>query len=333
MSEIPKKISISVLILAVIVSASFFYFSVAKESASRNKNMPTNNSSDKHIDDIDKTSEEAREVKIIFLGDMMFDRYIRQVVMRRGNDFILEKIRGDLASADLVVGNLEGPITSKDSVSVGTKEGEARNYVFTFDPSWAGTLYGNNIRLVNLGNNHILNQKTEGVDETKGYLDEASVEFFGDAGNSDQANYAIKEIKGNRIGFINYNQFSPGSLERSLETISDVKNKTDVIVIFTHWGVEYADSPKDNIKNLAHEFIDRGADLIIGTHPHVIQGKEEYKGKMIYYSLGNFIFDQYFDPRTQKGLVIKATIGPGNGAISFEEKRVKLMKSGQTMPE
>lgn len=362
MSGISKKISFGVLILAATVSASFFYFSMAKEAILRSQSASVNNPANNRVNDKNKAKEESQEVKIIFLGDMMFDRYIRQVAMKRGNGFIFEKIGEELKKVDLVVGNLEGPMTSRDSVSIGTSQGEPKNYIFTFDPSWARTLYENNIRLVNLGNNHMLNQKPEGVDETKKFLDGVGVEYFGDiAGKnsngmyvdmyvdpapvsstgdskSEQSgysrcgvnNYVIKDIKNHRIGLINYNQFSPGSRERTLGNIVEIKNKTDILVVFTHWGVEYADSPKENIKNLAHEFIDQGADLVIGTHPHVIQGKEEYKGKMIYFSLGNFIFDQYFDSRTQQGLVIEAAIKPGNEGMSFDEKRVRLKKSGQT---
>jgi len=90
------------------------------------------------------------------------------------------------------------------------------------------------------------------------------------------------------------------------------------------------DTPSERTKELAHEFIDNGADLVIGSHPHVIQTKEVYKGKAIYYSLGNFIFDQYFSPYTQKGLAVEVELG-SQGSLDLKEYTVEMKNSGQTV--
>jgi hypothetical protein len=103
-------------------------------------------------------NNQKKDIRIMFVGDLMFDRGIRYYAQKNGgNEFIFDKIDPTLASNDLVVANLEGSITNEKSVSAGTVPGSPNNYFFTFDPSVAETLFNENIKLVNLGNNHILN--------------------------------------------------------------------------------------------------------------------------------------------------------------------------------
>lgn len=268
------------------------------------------------------------DASILFVGDLMFDRSIRQFAKRRGNDFIFEEIRPILQNNDLVVANLEGPITDNESLSVGTEAGEKGHFSFTFDKSLAGTLAKNMIKLVDIGNNHILNFKESGLVQTEKYLKEAGVDCFGNPKNEGK-NRIIKEIDKIKVGFISYNQFG-GNAEGSINGIKELRNKADVLVVYAHWGKEYEKTPSDNIKKLAYSFVDSGADLVIGSHPHVIQNAEEYKGKKIYYSLGNFIFDQYFSTETQKGLAVKVRINPDDKSLKFQEINLFMDKNGQT---
>lgn len=273
-----------------------------------------------------------KPVKILFVGDMMFDRYIREGVAKYGQgnyDYVFEKIKDKLAGYDLVVGNLEGPITDKSSISIGTEMDEKKNLDFSFDPSVGKVLAANNIKLVDLGNNHILNQGEDGVIQTKKYLDEAGVQYFGDTENSGQE-FLIKNIGGTKIGFVNYNYSIAGSLEKAIKDIGTVKNKSDIVVVCPHWGTEYkTGDPGRVIRAEAYKLIDAGADAVIGGHPHVVQSSETYKGKKIYYSLGNFIFDQYFSSDTMKGLGVEVTINPDR-AMEYSELKVEMTKRGQT---
>jgi poly-gamma-glutamate synthesis protein (capsule biosynthesis protein) len=271
---------------------------------------------------------EKKEVKILFLGDVMLDRYIREVAMKKGNDFILEKVKDLLNSNDLVVANLEGPITDKNSISIGTVVGQKGHFSFTFHPSWAKTLSQDNIKLVSLGNNHILNFDNDGVEQTEKYLTEAGIGYFGAPGG-ENLRYKIKELNGLKIGFVSYNQFELEAVDKTLADIEAVKKQADLVIIYTHWGKEYETSILPNIRMLGQQFIDAGADLIIGSHPHVIEASEEYKGKKIYYSLGNFIFDQYFSPQTTEGLAVRVIISPDK-KLNFQEYQVKLKNNGQT---
>jgi poly-gamma-glutamate synthesis protein (capsule biosynthesis protein) len=103
--------------------------------------------------------------------------------------------------------------------------------------------------------------------------------------------------------------------------------------MYTHWGREYMTEPDNGEITLAHEFIDSGVDLVIGSHPHVVQTKEEYNGKIIYYSLGNFVFDQYFDPNTREGLAVEVTIDPNDKSIIAKDFPIMLGSSGQTFQD
>jgi gamma-polyglutamate biosynthesis protein CapA len=271
--------------------------------------------------------ENKKPIKIFFVGDLMLDRYIREIAQKKGYPYIFEKIRGHLKEADLVVANLEGPITEKASVSIGKAIGEKGHFIFTFDKSISSTMTENNIRLVNIGNNHILNFGKDGVDQTKNNLTSANIDYFGDTG--DESKTYIASINGYKIGFVNYNQFSSRSPARTLDNIKNIRNQSDILIVYTHWGVEYQLRSSQNIQSLGHQFIDAGADLVIGSHPHVVQEKEKYKGHMIYYSLGNFIFDQYFSPETKKGLAVEISVGPDK-QIKYRDIPLILDSNGQT---
>lgn len=277
---------------------------------------------------VNNAMTENQSLKILFVGDLMFDRYIREVASQKGNNYIFEPIDDLLNDQDLVVANLEGPITSNESKSIGTLVGEKGHLIFTFDLSLKETLSEKNIKVVNFGNNHILNFGTEGFQETKLNLDKVGLEYFGDING--QSQYLMKTIESVDMGFINYNQFSSGSEDRVFANIRDLKDKTDILVVYTHWGEEYKTQVPENVNILAHKLIDEGADLVIGTHPHVVEPKEEYRGKMIYYSLGNFVFDQYFSEETKKGMAVEATINPSDNRMEFRDIQLELGNNGQT---
>ena len=271
--------------------------------------------------------------RILFAGDLMFDRGIRYYAEKNGgNDFIFEKITPLLLENDLVVANLEGSITSNKSVSAGTAPGSANNYFLTFDPSVAKTLFEKNIKLVSLGNNHILNFGREGLSQTQKYLEQANVDYFGAPGG---IRSIIENINGIKVGFISYNEFASsdidGEQEATINAIKKIKPQADIVIVFSHWGVEYSLIPVDSQKVLAHQFVDAGADLIIGSHPHVIEPMEEYNGKRIYYSLGNFIFDQYFEETVRNGLGVELKINRQTKQLEFTEKHLYLQSGGQTI--
>ena len=271
----------------------------------------------------------SKPVKILFVGDMMFDRYIRQTAERKDSDFVFAGVAKMLSENDLVVGNLEGPITDKPSVSVGSEIGARDNYIFTFNPDVASELWKNNVKLVNIGNNHILNFGNDGLTQTKENLQNNNVDFFGDPAG--EKRIAVWNQKGLKLAFVAYNQFENDGVAKTLADIKAAKQmNVDEVVLYAHWGTEFVGQSDAKIKDLAHGFIDSGADLIIGSHPHVVQDKEQYQGKMIYYSLGNFIFDQYFSFETQQGLAVQLEIDTKK-QTTFKELPVTMKTNGQTI--
>lgn len=268
----------------------------------------------------------APEARLIFGGDMMFDRYIRQVMQTVSGDYVFSCIDHALLEGDAVVANLEGPITDFDPVSIGTSVDDPRNYRFTFPPETASLLSRHNISVVNIGNNHILNFGEEGVKKTKEYLARADVAFF------DEHQPLDIEFSGVPFTFITFNQFSPLSLttmiNHSSTAVREAREEGRVPIVFAHWGEEYAPA-NENQREIARQFVDAGAALIIGSHPHIVQEVERYREKYIYYSLGNFIFDQYFNEEVQNGLLLSVTVTK-DGVQSIQEIPIRLHPDGRT---
>lgn len=277
-----------------------------------------------------KNSEVVVPISLVFGGDMMFDRHIRTSMRSKGLGYILGDFAQVFAKSDVVVANLEGPITGQSSVSETSLAGERNNYVFTFDPRTVDLLKQAHIGIVNIGNNHIMNFGVTGAQSTKEFLTQGGVEYFGSP-LPDDVRILLKEIRGTTIAFVNYNQFVTNGRDKAFADIVTAREQlADVIILYTHWGMEYVPASLA-IKTLAHEFIDAGADLVIGAHPHIVQEKEIYRGKTIYYSLGNLVFDQYFSKETQRGLLVQAIYDPRANDFSFREIPIILTTTGQTV--
>lgn len=276
-----------------------------------------------------------QKATVVFAGDMMFDRSIRTEMEERGDDFVFSCIDAVLRAADLVVANLEGPITANPSVSVGSTVGAPDNFQFTFPSSVGELLLRHNIFLVSLGNNHILNFGEAGLTATKKYLSQAGVAYFGDPISQSGA---VTQIHGVSLAFATFNEFTPkaygGSAGSASSTLAQiVKEKKDgyLPIVYAHWGIEYASSSPAYVRGLAHQFVDAGAKLVVGSHPHVVQQHEEYKGVSIYYSLGNFIFDQYFSDAVNHGLLLLVTFDV-RGIVSIEELPTVLTNDRRVCP-
>jgi poly-gamma-glutamate synthesis protein (capsule biosynthesis protein) len=267
------------------------------------------------------------ELKILVVGDLMFDRQIRSVGERAGEDYLLSCADPLLAEADLVMGNLEGPITDNFSVSQGSVVGSPANYQFTFPPTTAALLARHNFKLVNLGNNHIGNFGWAGIGETKKYLDEAGVNYFGGLAG-DSPVYQLDQ-NGFPLSFVNYNQFGGETAEVVAAQIAAERAAGRIVILYAHWGEEYSPA-SDYQREWAALFAASGASVIIGSHPHVIQSSELIGGTPVYYSLGNFVFDQYWEPAVRTGLALLLRVS--ESGITVEEKRVELIPDGRTCP-
>ena len=282
----------------------------------------------------------APQASVLFAGDMMFDRTVRTAMQRNGGDFIFFCIDPFLKRADAVVANLEGPITDSPSRSVGSLPGSPNNFIFTFPRTTGQLLYDHHIRIVNYGNNHILNFGVSGLDNTEKVLDDAGVAYFGQAAGR---NWVYRtSIGGVPLEFINYNEFSAqrGAASTTIAQILSAKGDGYLPVVYTHWGIEYETTAPQYLRDLAHRFVDAGAVAVVGSHPHVVQDHEIYTSTSlgtshsapIYYSLGNFIFDQYFSDDVKKGLLLQLSFGTST-VTGIEESPITLNKDRTVCPD
>ncbi len=253
-----------------------------------------------------------KTISLLFLGDIMLDRGVRAQIAKIGQDLVFVKAtRGMSDKYDLTVANLEGPITTYKSKTIGPDGRGISGFSFTFATSSAIALKESGIDIVSLANNHIENFGPEGMRQTVSWLKSAGMKYFGNPTNSGiEKNppaplsniFCEKDIC---IALIGYHEFT---YQNDGQVITEIENakaaNADFIIVMPHWGVEYEHHPNQKQKNLAHAWIDAGADLVVGSHPHVVQSIETYKDKKIYYSLGNYLFDQYFSYDTQHGLAV-----------------------------
>ena len=271
------------------------------------------------------------QADVVFGGDMLFDRTIRTAIEQKGGDFIFSCIDPVLSKADLVVANLEGPITDNPSISQTSVPGDGNNYTFTQPPLTAALLYKHNVRLVNIGNNHIMNFSREGLLQTKQYLQDAGVQYFGDPDAAEADRVARLTIHGIDFSFVNWSDWTSDKTDHTVAQVRKEAESGRVVVVYTHWGVEYATTSLPRVQELAHQFVDAGASIVIGSHPHVVQQQEIYHGKNIYYSLGNFIFDQYWDDSVDHGLLLDVTFTK-NGVAEVKEIPIVLQHDRRTCP-
>lgn len=246
-------------------------------------------------------------------GDIMLDRNVRQSIAKRGRTYPFEAIRSEL-NGDIVLANLEGPFT--DSTKYAVSGGAL---IFTFDPALAPVLKDVGFTTLSLANNHTLNYGQAGLDNTRRVLREAGLDFFGDPRNAHGFGI-VKTVAGHRLAFIGYHGLVVG-LETILADIREAKAQELFVIVMPHWGAEYQLGIQPRLQEQAHQLVDAGADLIIGAHPHVVEPIELYNDKLIFYSLGNFLFDQYFSEDTLEGLMLQFTLRANSTDIELQPIR------------
>jgi hypothetical protein len=187
-----------------------------------------------------------------------------------------------------------------------------KEYTFKAPPEFAKTLSSSYIEGVTLANNHTRDYLEQGFNDTKRALEKENIKYFG------EGDKWVTEVKGIHFGFLGYRGFGydKNFLKTLKSDIEALKNKGAVVIINFHWGDEGSYYPNDIQKYLAHYAVDSGADLIIGHHPHVLQGIERYKGKIIAYSLGNFAFGGNKNPKDKNTMIFQTR-------FRFEDNKLK----------
>lgn len=256
---------------------------------------------------------------VLLVGDIMLGRGVEFLIKKNSIIYPFQKIGHFLKGVDIVFGNLEGPIVKK------TQTFSSNSLRFNFPHQVVEGLSWANFNLLSLANNHTLDRGENGLKETKRFLEEKNINFVGDPLKCTE-DFSFKK---DNIVFLAFNKTFPFncSNEKIINTINLVKslNPESFLIISMHWGGEYQKKNSISQKELAHKVIEAGADTIIGHHPHVVQNIEIYKNKLIFYSLGNFIFDQYFSKETQEGLAVGIEIY--NNRIRYRLFPIKIHQS------
>jgi poly-gamma-glutamate synthesis protein (capsule biosynthesis protein) len=256
------------------------------------------------------------EVSLIAVGDIMLSRNVADKI-RKHNDFNypFASTSAWLKSADAVFGNLESSITPGPVVPTGS-------FTFHADPGAEAALAAANFKVLSLANNHLPNYGPKGIADTIMYLDQAGVTHTGAGKNPAEASLpALLEIKRIKFAFLAYNDsdvvppgygaagnragtalMDPAKMQAS---VREAKKQADLVIVSMHSGKEYTEELSKSQIEFARAAVDAGAELVIGHHPHVTQRVEKYKDKYIFYSLGNFIFDQMWSEETRRGITVK----------------------------
>ncbi len=262
---------------------------------------------------------------LLFVGDIMFDRYIRSRANILGYDKILEDVCSTTNSVELTVGNLEGPVTSMKSVTNYLQDGP-NHYTFTFASTSLDALHACGFDALSLGNNHSMNFGIAGLDETRAFMKSKKLLHFGDPENPYQP--ALASTSAGLVALYAYNEFGEDDANVLTQRLRTEATSTFVVVM-PHWGEEYDTKANTRERTLARVWVDAGADLVVGAHPHVIQDSEVYQGVPIFYSLGNFVFDQYFSNDVRCGLLLKVEFS-SQGTVT-ESSFIELSRDGRTL--
>ncbi len=213
-----------------------------------------------------------------------------------------------LRQDDLTIANLETPL-SRAKPAVGN------TFVFNGKPEYAQILAKGSVELVNLANNHTGDFGPEGAKQTVMAVEAEHVGSFGN-GRIDK-----RTVKGVEVVNIGYLGGGRGTREKVVKDVLKHKRPNNLVIVSFHWGVEGLNVPTDDQRTMAHAVIDAGANLVLGHHPHVLQGIETYHGKHIVYSLGNFVFGGHSNPADKDSMIYQEVFVSEGGEVVTKENR------------
>ena len=225
--------------------------------------------------------------------------------MKNDPGYFFQNVKDIFTADDLTVANMEGTLTTSN-------DRQQKTFAFKGDPSYTEILTQGGVEATNLANNHSHDYGDQSYEDTIQYLEAAGITTFG------YDRTAVMDVKGIKVGLIGIYELKDGlgRQQQVIDTIQEVKDQgAQVIIVSFHWGTEKSNIPDDIQKTLAHLAIDQGADLVVGHHPHVLQGIEKYQGKNIVYSLGNFCFGGNKNPSDKDTMIFQQTFTVENGEL------------------
>lgn len=235
--------------------------------------------------------------------DSRYNSVFNDYYNRKGASYFFKRVKSVFSKDDLTIVNFEGTLT--DSTARASK-----TYTFKGPAKYAKILKKGSVEVVNLANNHTMDFGTQGFTDTKNTLKKNKISYCG--GNT----IAYKTVKGVKIAFVGFNALNGVTEQQVKDTIQKAKKKKAKIIIASfHWGIEKEYYPNARQKILGRCAITSGASLVLGHHPHRVQGIEKYKGRYIVYSLGNFSFGGHTNPDDKDALIFQQTFYVKNGKL------------------
>ena len=240
--------------------------------------------------------------------DVNFDRstsFDAFYQMKNDPGYFFQNVKDIFTADDLTVANMEGTLTTSN-------DRQQKTFAFKGNPSYTEILTQGGVEATNLANNHSHDYGDQSYEDTIQYLEAAGITTFG------YDRTAVMDVKGIKVGLIGIYELKDGlgRQQQVIDTVQEVKDQgAQVIIVSFHWGTEKSNIPDDIQKTLAHLAIDQGADLVVGHHPHVLQGIEKYQGKNIVYSLGNFCFGGNKNPSDKDTMIFQQTFTVENGEL------------------
>lgn len=311
-----QKTAIIIFVIVAVLAAIIFGVALSQSERMNNDNKENSQqaihteSENADVQNVSEDSEE-KESKIpeiedftmFFSGDIMLQNSTSIYDDKGINGILSEYLEQEMVDADMTVTNNEF------AFSTGGTKASDKQFTFRVNPTYVSALQDMGVDVASLANNHALDYGQEALVDTFTTLDHAGISYVGAGETKERAEEAVYvEAGGRTVGVLsasrvipvaswNIDNRQPGLFctydsTRLVERIKEVKEECDYVVVFVHWGIERANNPEEYQRNLAKQYIDAGADLVVGNHPHVPQGIEYYKGVPIVYSLGNYIFNQ-----------------------------------------
>lgn len=278
-------------------------------------------------------------VTVTMVGDMMFARNMNIVTNHYGYDYLFQYARPYFQSSDLVTGNFENPIVLKQGYPLADKFIHLKT-----GPEAAKVLARMGFDVVNLANNHMKDFGKPGLMDTRKVFRQTGVDTVGagrDLKSAKQIRYYT--VNGVKVAVLGMSEVLPKGFrahkDRSgilpadpnifMPLVAKAKRNADLVLVHIHWGIEYDSHFHPRQRDLAHALADAGADIIIGHHPHVLEPIEVYNNSVIFYSLGNFVFDQGWS-RTKETALVQYKLYP-DGKARIEVVPM-MIRQGQPRP-
>jgi len=263
-----------------------------------------------------------KEWSMAVCGDVMLGRGVATAMAQKGMFYPFEQMAPYLQSADLTFGNLECSLSQQGTPIPG------KGIWLRGDPGAAAALRKAGFDVLSVANNHILDYDSPALLDTLEYLRNQEIDPVGAGSNLEEAVKPVfKEVNGFKIAFVAATEMAdifwdysyprtfeakedrPGvqklDPDQLVEAVAALKDEVDLIVVSLHWGTEYSDYPLEVQRETAHRLVDAGAKLVLGHHPHCLQGMEVYKDSLIAYSLGNFVYDKQRLSKCQETVLLK----------------------------